>query len=244
MISTANGDPGDDDDPVDVDYKRSPLSLTIPPNTTSSLVEIQIEDDQFLESNEFFRIVITPENRNTFQVDIIIRDDDDVRVNITARRSSVTAGSPAIFTITRTEPQVDSNRRSPADDLVIPVSISTTFTMTLEAIEINDEGINYAPSISTTTSALEPSADRTTVSITIPAGTTATNYIIPTVDDGVSKSRSELKVRIRDGTLTSEKAINQNFRAILGDSSEASLLVLSPRALYIRLKVFLEGPLQ
>ena len=175
---------------------------------------------------------------------LLLVDDDDVVVNITARRSSVTAGSPAMFTITRTLPRVDFNRRSPVDDLVIPVSISTTFTMTLEAIEINDEGINYAPSISTTTFALEPSAARTTIPITIPAGTTATNYIITTVDDGVSKSRSELKVRIREGTLISEKATNSNFRAILGDSSEASLLVLSPRALYIRLKVFLEGPLQ
>ena len=38
--------------------------------------------------------------------DIIIRDDDDVVVNIAARRSSVIAGSPAIFTITRTPPRV------------------------------------------------------------------------------------------------------------------------------------------
>ena len=241
---TATGD--SEGGTVEVDYKQSPRSLTIPPNTTSSLVEIAIEDDQFLENNEIFRIVITPENlpdgRSASSADIIIRDDDDVVVNIAARSSSVIAGSPAIFTITRTLPRVDPNRRSNVD--VTPVSISTTFTMTLEAIEINDEGINYAPSISTTTFALEPSAARTTIPITIPAGTTATNYIIPTVDDGVSKSRSELKVRIRDGTLTSEKAINPNFRAIIGDSSEASLSVLSPRALYIRLKVFLEGPLQ
>ena len=46
-----------------IDYTRvykDPDSLVIPPNTKSFPVEIQIEDDQFLEMNELFRIVITP----------------------------------------------------------------------------------------------------------------------------------------------------------------------------------------
>ena len=238
---TATGDPDDAIDYVAID------PLTIPPNTTSSLVEIKIVNDQFLEINELLRIIINPENLpaelRASHTDIIIVDDDDIRVNITARKSSVIAGSPATFTITRTLPLVAPNDSSEAD-FISRVSISTTLTMTLEVIEINDEGINYAPSISMTTSALEPSAARTTVTITIPPGRTMATYSIPTVDDGVSKSRSELRVRISESTLAPGQTRPPVFRAILGDSGEASFSVLSPRLVYIRLKVFLEGPLQ
>ena len=245
MFTYLNFTAGDLDDRV-IDYVAVD-SLTIPPNTTSSLVEIKIVNDQFLEINELFRITINPENLpaglRASHTDIIIVDDDDIRVNITARKSSAIAGSPAIFTITRTPPLVAPNDSSEAD-FISRVSISTTLTMTLEVIEINDEGINYAPSISMTTSALEPSAARTTATITIPPGRTMATYSIPTVDDGVSKSRSELRVRISEGTLAPGIPRPPVFRAILGDSGEASFSVLSPRLVYIRLKVFLEGPLQ
>ena len=76
MISQQLGDP--EGGTVEIDYKRcSRLSLTIPSNTTSSLVEIQIEDDQFLEINELFTIVINrgdlPDGQNDFRAtDIII----------------------------------------------------------------------------------------------------------------------------------------------------------------------------
>ena len=241
-----------DDENCEIDYTRvyeDPDSLTIPPNTTSSLVEIAIEDDQFLEINELFRIEIEPENLpdrlSASSADIIIRDDDDVVVNITARRSSVIAGSPAIFTITRTPPRVAPDEESNNENILL-VSISTTFTIGLRVIEINDDGVNYAPSVTITTSALADSATETTATIEIPVGETEANYSVPTVDDGDGKSSSELRVSISEDELISERdRQSTSLRLIVGDSSETSLLVLSPRtAAYIDLKVLPEGLLR
>ena len=85
------------------------------------------------------------------------------------------------------------------------VSISTTFTIGLKVIEINDEGVNYAPSVTITTSALADSATETTATIEIPVGETEANYSIPTVDDGDGKSSSELRVSISEDELISER---------------------------------------
>ena len=219
---------------------------TIPPSTTSFVVEIPIVNDPTLEINELFRIVINrnyPLERladNTLQeirtifADLIIEDDDDVRVTITAPRT-VIAGNLAIFTITRTTPPI-----SPDDinDLSLrAASIDAALTMELRATETNDEGRDYVPSVAPT--------EETTATVTIPVGETMVTHEIPTVDDGSGRSSSRLTVRIDGSTFVSSVLARNLLRVIVGNPEGASLSVVPERAIVrIRSKVFLEGPLQ
>ena len=215
--------------------------LTIPPSTTSFVVEIPIVNDAELESNEIFRVTIDRDNPpripsdNNLEpivsfVDVVIRDDDDVRVTITAPRT-VIAGNPAIFTITRTLPP--NSRSFPV------ISLDSALTMALEAVETNEESRDYVPSVTSTTEVVGM--------ITIPVGETMVTYSIPTVDDGSGRSSSRLTVRIDGGSFMSSITLpgNPSPRVIVGNPEGVSLSVVPRRAIvFIRSKVFLEGPLQ
>ncbi len=227
----------------DINDNYTPVSdSTIPPSTTSFVVEIPVMHDAELEINEVLNIIIErnyPLERladNTLQparevfAQLIIRDDDDVRVTITAPRT-VIAGNPAIFTITRTLPFIPPN-----DPNFRSVSLDADLTMALEAIETNDDGRDYVPSVTSTTEVVGM--------ITIMAGETTATYSIPTMDDGVGRSSSRLTVRI-DGNTFVSSIPTRNLRVIVGTPGSASLSVVPERAIvYIRSKVFLEGPLQ
>ena len=229
---------------TDDDYTPVPGS-TIPPSTTSFVVEIPVMHDAELEINEVLNIIIErnyPLERladNTLQpirevfAQLVIRDDDDVRVTITAPRT-VIAGNPAIFTITRTTPPISPDDINNSD--LRAVSLDSALTMALEAIETNEEGRDYVPSVTSTTEVVGM--------ITIMAGQTTATYSIPTMDDGVGRSSSRLTVRI-DGNTFVSSIPTRNLRVIVGTPGSASLSVVPERAIvYIRSKVFLEGPLQ
>ena len=228
-----------------IDYAprySNPDFLTIPPSTTSFIIEIQTLPDELQEGNESFRILIDRDpvpqmlingslfNIFTSSADVVIIDDDAIRVTITARRS-VIAGTMATFTVARTTPFIESGLV--AQPILIP-SLNSTLTMALEARETNDEGRDYVPSVSQTTAVIGM--------VTIPAGERKAIYSIPTVDDGVGRSSSRLTVSIDDDSFTSS---GEDLDVILGTPSSASLSVVPPRAvIYIRSKVFLEGALQ
>ena len=218
-----------------------PDFLTIPPSTTSFVVEIPIVHDAELESNELFRVTIDRDNPPQIPGDnglkqiflfaeVVIRDDDDVRVTITAPRT-VIAGNPAIFTITRTLPP--NSRSFPV------ISLDSALTMALEAVETNEESKDYVPSVTSTTEVVGM--------ITIPVGETMVTYSIPTVDDGSGRSSSRLTVRIDGSSFMSSITLpgNPSPRVIVGNPEGVSLSVVPRRAIvFIRSKVFLEGPLQ
>ena len=222
---------------------EAPDFFIIPPNTRSFMVEIPTIHDELLEVNELFNISIDRDSRPQLRLDsnnfvdfdiptaeVIITDDDDLRVTITARRS-VIAGTTATFTVART-PLIESGV---GEQTTLIASLASTLTMALEARETNDEGRDYVPSVSSMTEVIGM--------VTIPAGERTATYSIPTVDDGISRSSSRLTVGIVDDSFTSSS--ESGLRVVLGNPGSASLSVVPPRAvIYIRSKVFLEGPLQ
>ena len=223
---------------------EAPDFFIIPPNTTRFMVEIQTLPDELMEPNELFNIFIDRDSRPQLRIgvnsvidfeipkaEVIIQDDDDLRVTITAPRS-VIAGTTATFTVARTTPIIESGF---GEEATLIASLDSALTMELEARETNDEDRDYVPSVSPMTQVIGM--------FTIPAGETTATYSIPTVDDGVGSSSSRLTVGTDSDSFTLSGL--EDLSLILGPPSSASVLVVPARAIiYIRSKVFLEAPLQ
>ena len=223
---------------------EAPDFFIIPPNTTRFMVEIRTVPDELMEVNKLFNIFIDRDSRPQLRLgvndvvdfeipkaEVIIQDDDDLSVTITAPRS-VIAGTTATFTVARTTPIIESGS---GEEVTLIASLNSTLTMALEARETNDEGRNYVPSVSPMTQVIGM--------FTIPAGERTATYSIPTVDDGVGRSSSRLTVGTDSASFTLSGL--EELSLILGPPSSASVLVVPARSIiYIRSKVFLEGALQ
>ncbi len=228
----------------EIDYVPRYEVFIIPPNTKEFIVEIQTLPDELMEFNKLFNIFIDRDSRPQLRLgvnsvidfeipkaEVIIQDDDDLSVTITAPRS-VIAGTTATFTVARTTPIIESGF---GEEATLIASLNSTLTMVLEARETNDEGRDYVPSVSPMTQVIGM--------FTIPAGERTATYSIPTVDDGVGSSSSRLTVGTDSASFTLSGL--EELSLILGPPSSASVLVVPARSIiYIRSKVFLEAPLQ
>ena len=193
-------------------------NVTIPAGQPNIPLSDPISDDSIIEiPPPELPIILTIESNST-------NADGSCRSNIfildndptvsIAAGSDVTAGSTATFTVTRNAPQ------------------TSALAVTLNVSESSDDNKNYVAS-----------TNEGRVTVSIPANQAMFVHPIPTIsDDTTGSSNSILAVEV----VSMSGSVSSTSGYYLGEPNSADLSIMQPRppGIFIRGKVFLEGPLQ
>ena len=167
-----------------VDYGTHFMTVSVQPgdfdtNGRATLeVRIPIVNDSIYEGAETLRLDLAdPDTRHSsdgaslgtpFQVTVTIADDDLPVITVAAGAASVTEGTPASFTLTRT--------RSPAAALTVGVTVSETGGDMLAAADEGQKSVTFAAGMATATLSLPTDDDAaleaaSVVTVTVDADT-------------------------------------------------------------------------
>ena len=191
-------------------------NVTIPAGQPNVMLPSPILDDDVIELSQP-RLIITPASANASGncgISIITIADNDPTATITAG-NNVVAGNPATFTVTRNASQ--------ASPLTVTLNVSESSGGTIG---------NYVASTN----------EGQGILVNIPANQTTFVHSVPTMlDNRADRTDSILTVEVvnMSGSVT-----NTSGYYARKDNVATLSIMPKPAAIFIRTKVFLEGPLQ